>query len=257
MGLKNRILRRDSDPATPVDADGTAESAEAEAVEPATTSLLSEPEPSQPAVADSPTEGDTMVFTPGAEEPVAAVPEPAVDPTPEPAVDPTPEAAVDASPAQGLAPLPPRRPGFRERGQLRRRLRFLREARELGFRDLGGLVFDQHRFQRPNEGLVQGKVAAIDAADRELRMIEDVLALRRPYEELFVAGVSACPRCGALHGSDARFCPQCGLAFSGPRQVAGVWTGEGAAQPGTGASPGQSALFDPQAPRTEAPAPPA
>src|SRR5206468_1687000 len=26
----------------------------------------------------------------------------------------------------------------------------------------------------------------------------------------------ACPRCGALHGSDARFCPQCGTQFSGP-----------------------------------------
>ncbi len=153
--------------------------------------------------------------------------------------------------AAPLQPLPPRRPGFRERGRLRRRLRFLREARELGFRDLGGLVFDQHRFQRPNGALVQGKVSAIDAADRELRMIEDVLAARRPYEELFVAGVSACQRCGALHGSDARFCPQCGLAFSGPRPVAGVWTGA------EGAPPGQSALFDPQAPRTEAPTPPA
>ena len=52
---------------------------------------------------------------------------------------------------------------------MRRRLRYLREVRELGFRDLGGLVFDQHRFQRPNEALVQGKVAAIDAIDRESR----------------------------------------------------------------------------------------
>ena len=110
-------------------------------------------------------------------------------------------------PEAAPAPLPPRRPGFRERGQLRRRLRFLREARELGFRDLGGLVFDQHRFQRPNDALVQGKVAAIDGVDRELRVIEDVLAARRPYEELFVAGVSACPRCGALHGSDGALLP--------------------------------------------------
>ncbi|MCU0313406.1 MAG: zinc ribbon domain-containing protein [Solirubrobacteraceae bacterium] len=94
--------------------------------------------------------------------------------------------------------------------------------RELGFRDLGGLVFDQHRFQRPGEQLVHGKVAAIDAVDRELRAIEDALGRRAPYDELFIPGVSACPRCGALHGSDARFCPNCGLAFSGPRSVASV-----------------------------------
>ena len=53
----------------------------------------------------------------------------------------------------------PQPPGFRERGRMRRRLRYLREIRELGYRDLGGLVFDQHRFGRPNEALVQGKVS--------------------------------------------------------------------------------------------------
>ena len=104
-------------------------------------------------------------------------------------------------------------------------LRFLREARELGFRDLGGLVFDQHRFQLTEQALVQGKVATTPP-DRELRMIEDRSAERRDYKELFVAGVSACQRCGALHGSDARFCPQCGLAFSGPRLLAGACAGE-------------------------------
>ena len=103
---------------------------------------------------------------------------------------------------------------------------------------------------------MQGKVAAIDGVDRELRIIEDVLAARRPYEELFVAGVSACPRCGALHGSDGRFCPHCGLDFRGPRSVAGMWT-DGTATAGTPAPPGQSALFDPQRRAGRAPAPPA
>ena len=247
MGLKNRILRRDPEPAIPSADDATAQHPLPAPVEPApqgdALTAVFEPVPEQrdaPAELAEPehaAQGDPLV--PPADEPVqqadAAI---AGAPVAEPA---------QASPAQ---PLPARRPGFRERGRLRRRLRFLREARELGFRDLGGLVFDQHRFQRPNGALVQGKVSAIDAADRELRMIEDVLAARRPYEELFVAGVSACQRCGALHGSDARFCPQCGLAFGGPRPVAGVWTAEGA-------PPGQSALFDPQAPRTEAPTPPA
>jgi hypothetical protein len=118
----------------------------------------------------------------------------------------------------GLAPedVAPSRPSFRDRGRLRRRLRYLRRVRELGFRDLGGLAFDLHRFGRRNDDLVLGKLAALDAVDRELRAIERVLNERRDIVELREPGVAACPRCGALHGSDARFCPQCGIAFSGP-----------------------------------------
>ena len=126
-------------------------------------------------------------------------------------------AAAEPLPA-GLAPedVAPTRPSFRDRGRLRRRLRYLRRVRELGFRDLGGLVFDLHRFGRRNDELVLGKLAALDAVDRELRAIERVLDERRDIIELREPGVAACPRCGALHGSDARFCPQCGTQFSGP-----------------------------------------
>ncbi|MCU0259142.1 MAG: zinc ribbon domain-containing protein [Solirubrobacteraceae bacterium] len=93
---------------------------------------------------------------------------------------------------------------------------------------------------------MHGKVAAIDAVDRELRAIEDALGRRAPYDELFIPGVSACPRCGALHGSDARFCPNCGLAFSGPRSVASV------AAPATAPAPAAA-----PAPEPFPPAPPA
>jgi hypothetical protein len=126
-------------------------------------------------------------------------------------------AAPDELPA-GVAPedVAPTRPSFRDRGRLRRRMRYLRSVRELGFRDLGGLVFDLHRFARRNDDLVLGKLAALDAVDRELRAIERVLEERRDIIELREPGVAACPRCGALHGSDARFCPQCGTQFSGP-----------------------------------------
>jgi hypothetical protein len=122
----------------------------------------------------------------------------------------------------GLAPedVAPSRPSFRDRGRLRRRLRYLRRVRELGFRDLGGLVFDLHRFVRRNDELVLGKLAALDAVDRELRAIERVLDERRDIVELREPGISACPRCGTLHGSDARYCPSCGLALSGARAIA-------------------------------------
>jgi ribosomal protein L40E len=137
----------------------------------------------------------------------------------------------------GLAPedVAPSRPSFRDRGRLRRRLRYLRRVRELGFRDLGGLVFDLHRFGRRNDELVLGKLAALDAVDRELRAIERVLDERRDIVELREPGVAACPRCGALHGSDAKFCPQCGTQFSGP--LAMVEVGGTTATPAEAAAP--------------------
>jgi hypothetical protein len=154
-------------------------------------------------------------------------------PTP-PAADQPAPGAVDASTAaptseqQAAAEVPagqepvPARPSFRQRGRLRRRLRYLRRIRELGFRDLGGLIFDQHRFSQANEALVHGKLSALAAVDGELRALEHALDDRRPLTELREPGVSVCSRCGALHGSDARFCPSCGTPVRGPLAIAEV-----------------------------------
>src|SRR6185503_12473049 len=137
-------------------------------------------------------------------------------------------------PADPVAP----RPTFRNRGRLRRRLRFLRRVRELGFRDLGGLVFDQHKFDRQNVELVRGKVAALAAVDAELRVLEEALGEKRDITELREPGITACARCGTLHGSDANFCPSCGLALSGARTIAAdVGEGVHGSRP-----PGQPAL---------------
>jgi ribosomal protein L40E len=129
----------------------------------------------------------------------------------------------------GQEPVPDR-PSFRQPGRLRRRLRYLRRVRELGFRDLGGLIFDQHRFSRVNTTLVDGKLHALVAVDGELRALEHALDDRRPLTELREPGISVCSRCGALHGSEARFCPSCGTPVSGPRAIAEV--GEAVTLPG-------------------------
>jgi hypothetical protein len=132
----------------------------------------------------------------------------------------TEEATADSAPAgQDAAP---GSPSFRHRGRMRRRLRYLRRVRELGFRDLGGLVFDQHRFSQANEELVRAKVTALAAVDEELRTLEHALGDRRPITELREPGISVCPRCGGLHGSEARYCPSCGVAFHGPLAIAEV-----------------------------------
>jgi hypothetical protein len=130
-------------------------------------------------------------------------------------------------------------PGFRERGRMRRRIRFLRKARELAYRDLGGLVFDLHRFGRRNDQLVLAKLDTIGRIDGELRTLEAALAERQPVTVLREAGVAACPRCAAIHGSDDRFCPNCGLAMDlrAERPIAGAAASAPAAAPAAGPAP--------------------
>jgi hypothetical protein len=174
-----------------------------------------------PAVVPAPARPAEREGQPAAASPGSAAPE-----APAPGTE-----QLDAAPAGAEAPAPAglpadapeaRSPSFRERARLRRRLRFLRRLRELGFRDLGGLVFDQHRFGRPNDELVRAKLTALAAVDAELRALERALADRRPLTELREPGISACTRCGAVIGSDARFCSSCGTPVGGAQALPGV-----------------------------------
>ncbi len=117
------------------------------------------------------------------------------------------------TPAGVETPAPPADPGFLERGGLRRRLRFLRKTRELAYRDLGGLVFEMHRLGQERKDLLDGKLATLARIDTELRAIEDALHERRGVTVLREAGVTACPRCAAIHGSEDHFCPNCGFSM--------------------------------------------
>ena len=132
---------------------------------------------------------------------------PATAPAGAPAVNPA-DAPVVA-PASALDD-----PGFKGRGSMRRRARFLRKARELAYRDLGGLVFNLHRFGQRNDVLVIAKLTTLSHIDTELRALEAALEERHPVTILREAGVTACPRCAAIHSGDDRFCPNCGLSMS-------------------------------------------
>ena len=101
---------------------------------------------------------------------------------------------------------------FGARGRARRRVRFLRKARELAYRDLGGLVYNLHLFGQRNDPLVLDKLntwshrpGAEDA--------RGVLSEHSPVTVLREAGITACPRCAAIHSSEDRFCPNCGIAM--------------------------------------------
>src|SRR5437016_14299679 len=96
---------------------------------------------------------------------------------------------------------PPEAVGFAARGRVRRRARFLRKARELAYRDLGGLVFSLHRFGQRNDALVLAKLSTLGQIDAELRALESALEDPQPLTVLREAGITACPRCAAIHGS--------------------------------------------------------
>jgi hypothetical protein len=153
---------------------------------------------------------------------------------------------------------PPSPPGFGARGRVRRRARFLRKARELAYRDLGGLVYNLHRFGQRNDPLVLAKLATLSRIDAELRGLEAALSERQPVTVLREAGITACPRCAAIHSGEDRFCPNCGLPLSrrSDLPIAGVAAAaaEHPSAPGVPATPPAAAGFGAASP---APAPPA
>jgi hypothetical protein len=157
------------------------------------------------------------------------------------------DAPTDAPGAEGP-------PGFAARGRLRRRVRFLRKARELGYRDLGGLVFNLHRFGQRNDELVLGKLTTLGQIDTELRALESSLHEHQPVTVLREAGLTACPRCAAIHGSEDRFCPNCGLPLSRnvDLPIAGPATGQASA-PTAAAAPGSDGPRARSAPASPAP----
>ena len=132
------------------------------------------------------------------------------------------QAPLEASPgAGGPSPagedLTDRRPSTLSRGRLRKRLRFLDRERELLLRDLGGLVYEIHRNgsaadRERHRTLVAEKVSRLNGLDAELESGLAALGEARRDTVLREPGIGGlCPRCGDIHGSDARFCSACGF----------------------------------------------
>jgi hypothetical protein len=227
-----RIARRHADrPDEPSSADASA--AEAPVADAAAPDAPPAEEAPEQATADLPA-ADMPTGRIEAVAPAPSAPSPAIDLTSRMPAAATPaqppSSAPAAAPAQTDAATPataetvvaepvPRRPGFRARGRMRRRLRYLRRLRELQVRDLGGLVFDLRRFERKRDDLIAQKIDQIRACDDELHALELALGERRELRDVREPGIGGtCPRCFAIFGSADKFCANCGAAFGGAVQ---------------------------------------
>ena len=119
-------------------------------------------------------------------------------------------AQVGAAGGASESPEAVRATGFLQRAALRRRLRFLERRRELALHDLGGFVYETHRLGDARPELEAEKLAAIDATDLEMATLQHALDVREELAVLHEPGISACPDCGTIHDSVARYCPGCG-----------------------------------------------
>ncbi len=72
-------------------------------------------------------------------------------------------------------------------------------------------MVELHRFQRERPDLIDAKLEGAARTDRELRALEQALGAEQNPRELRIAGVGgACDSCGAVYGSEDRFCSSCG-----------------------------------------------
>jgi hypothetical protein len=131
-----------------------------------------------------------------------------------PESSPTAELPAGLDPAQAAA-----QATTGSRGRLRRRLRYLRRARELMLRDLGGLLYEIHRTGggdiAANTGTIGAKVERLAGLDAEATAIETALAAPRAQTVVFEPGIGGtCDVCGELYGSSARYCSHCGSAVA-------------------------------------------
>ncbi len=107
------------------------------------------------------------------------------------------------------------------------------------------------RFGRSRQDLLDAKLGALGAVDQELRALERALDDRRPIHELREPGISSCARCGALHDSEANFCPHCGLQLGGSRpmgEVGGAIAAPPQAPPAPAATEAPTAVATPPPP---------
>jgi hypothetical protein len=120
----------------------------------------------------------------------------------------------DAAPEPG--------PDGRGRRAIRQRLRRTRAVRRARLSELGVLVAEMHSRGRWNQELVDGWVRELDAADAELRGLDQALRGQVPLDDLIALRlVAQCGACGRIGGSGDSFCAGCGRELARTAEPAG------------------------------------
>ena len=102
-------------------------------------------------------------------------------------------------------------PDGRSRRAIRQRLRRTRAVRRARVTELGALVADMQSRGRWNQDLVDTWVRELDAADAELRGLDQALRSEVPLDDLIALRlVARCGSCGRIGGAGDGFCAGCG-----------------------------------------------
>src|SRR3954452_8234007 len=120
----------------------------------------------------------------------------------------------DAAPEPG--------PDGRSRRAIRQRLRRTRAVRRARVSELGALVADMQARDRWNQDLVDTWVRELDAADAELRGLDQALRGEVPLDDLIALRlVARCRSCGRIGGAGDGFCAGCGRELARTAEPAG------------------------------------
>ena len=127
-------------------------------------------------------------------------------------------------PPAGIDPdaVPEAGPDGRSRRAIRQRLRRTRALRRARLSELGLIVSEMHARGRWNQELVDGWVRELDAADAELRGLNQALRGEVPLDDLIALRlVAQCGACGRIGGAGDSFCAGCGRELPRTAQPAG------------------------------------
>jgi hypothetical protein len=120
----------------------------------------------------------------------------------------------DAAPEQG--------PDGRSRRAIRQRLRRTRAVRAVRVSELGALVAEMQGRGHWNQDLVDGWVRELDAADAELRGLDQALRGQVGLDDLIALRlVARCGACARIGGSGDAFCAGCGRELARTATPAG------------------------------------
>jgi hypothetical protein len=116
-------------------------------------------------------------------------------------------------PPAGIDPDAPPEPGpdGKDRRAIRQRLRRTRAVRRARLSELGTLSAEMQARGHWNQDLVDNWVRELDAADAELKGLDQALRGEVPLEDLIALRlVAQCGACGRIGGAGDSFCAGCG-----------------------------------------------